>query len=82
MTTEESPGVHDFDAGELGCSTGLPAEVRRRLSALAVGERLRIVTRDPSAREDIPALARLLGQRVLAVDPDGDTTVITVERAR
>jgi TusA-related sulfurtransferase len=76
--------VHDFDAGDLGCGSGLPGEVRRRLTAIAVGERLRVVTRDPSAREDLPALARLLGQRVLAVaaGDDGTTTIITLERTR
>lgn len=74
--------VHDFDAGDLGCGTGLPGEVRRQLAAIAIGERLRIVTRDPSAREDLPALARLLGQRVLAVESSGGATTITLERAR
>jgi predicted TPR repeat methyltransferase len=36
MTNEASLPVHDFDAGELGCGTGLPGEVRRRLAALAM----------------------------------------------
>ena len=74
--------VHDFDAGELGCGSGLPAEVRRRLAAIAVGDRLRVVTHDPSAREDLPALARLLGHRVLGVEQTGDGTTITMERTR
>jgi len=74
--------VHDFDAGALSCGTGLAAEVRRRLVAIPVGETLRVVTRDAAAREDIPALARLLGQRVLAVDAEGETTTITLERTR
>lgn len=82
MTNEQSRSIHDFDAGEIGCGTGLAAEVRRRLAAVSVGEALRIVTRDPSAREDLPALARLLGLRVLAVEPTDDTITITIERTR
>jgi TusA-related sulfurtransferase len=82
MPDEKSLPVHDFDAGVLGCGTGLAAEVRRRIAAIAIGDTLRILTRDPAAREDVPALARLLGQRVLAVDTSGDATTITVERTR
>jgi TusA-related sulfurtransferase len=82
MPDDDSPQVYDFDVGTLGCGTGLAAEVRRRLAAIAVGDTLRIMTRDPAAREDVPALARLLGQRVIAVEALGDTTTITVERTR
>ena len=82
MPIEESPPVHDFDAGELGCGSGLSAEIRRRITTIAIGDRLRVMTRDLAAREDVPALARLLGHCVLAVDSTGDTTTITVERAR
>ena len=82
MPDEKTQPVHEFDAGALGCGTGLAAEFRRRLAAIAVGDTLRILTSDPSARQDVPALARLLGQRVLAVDTLGDTTTITVERTR
>jgi len=82
MPDDDSTLVHDFDAGALGCGTGLAAEVRRRLAAIAIGDTLRIVARDAAAREDVPALARLLGQRVLAVDALGDTTTITLERRR
>jgi TusA-related sulfurtransferase len=82
MPDDEILAAHDFDAGALGCGTGLAAEVRRRIAAIPIGGTLRIVTRDPAAREDVPALARLLGHRVLAVDASGDTTTITVERTR
>lgn len=74
--------THELDAGDLGCGSGLPAEVRRHLAAIAIGERLRVVTRDAAAREDLPALARLLGQRVLTVEPSEGTTTITLERVR
>ncbi len=76
----EGVRVHRFDAGDLGCGTGLPAEFRRRVDALMPGEMLEVTTRDPAAREDLPALARLLGHRVIgtASAPDGSIT-ITVE---
>lgn len=77
-----SGAIHELDAGDLGCGTGLPAEVRRRLATIAVGERLRVVTRDAAAREDLPALARLLGHRVLTVEPIAGATIITLERVR
>ena len=76
-------GVHRFDAGDLGCGTGLPREFRVRLERIPVGDVLEVVTRDPSAREDLPSLARLLGHRVDAVEPGtGSTIVIRVERTR
>ena len=75
--------VHRFEAGELGCGTGLPREFRARLSQIPIGHQLEVVTRDPSAREDLPSLARMLGHRVVAIDsrPDGEIT-IRVERAK
>jgi TusA-related sulfurtransferase len=76
-------GVHRFDAGDLGCGSGLPQEFRRQMEALPIGSVLETRVRDPSAKEDLPALARLLGHRVLSVQatPEGDT-LLTVERGR
>lgn len=79
---QERAQVHDYDACDLGCGSGLAGEVRRRLAAIPVGDRLRVVARDPSAREDLPALARLLGHVVVAVEGNGDGTTITLERTR
>ena len=72
-----------FDAGELGCSSGLPEEFRRQVDAIPVGSVLEILTRDPSAKEDLPSLTRLLGHRVISVrnSPDG-STVLVVQRGR
>ncbi len=75
-----NPGteVRRFDAGELGCGSGLPQEFRRQISALPVGGILETAARDPAAKEDLPAMARLLGHQVLSVttSPDGQTIVI------
>lgn len=80
---ERREGISRFDAGELGCGSGLPEEFRRRIEAIAIGSRLETVTGDPSAREDLPSLARLLGHEVLSVRtlPDGFTAVL-VKRSR
>lgn len=69
---------HVYDAGDLGCGSGLPQEVRRRLQSIPTGDRLVVRANDPAAREDIPALARLLGHTVEDVGggPDGATIVI------
>jgi TusA-related sulfurtransferase len=74
---------HRFDAGDLGCSSGLPEEFRRQIEMIPVGNVLEVVTRDPSAKEDLPSLSRLLGHRVISVidSPDG-STVLMVERGR
>ncbi len=70
--------VRQFNAGELGCGSGLPQEFRRQITALPVGAILETTARDPAAKEDLPALARLLGHEVLSVttSPAGQTTVI------
>jgi len=72
-----------FDAGDLGCADGLAREFRHRLAGVPVGSSLRVVVRDPAAREDLPSLARLLGQRVASEETaDDGRLVITVERLR
>jgi TusA-related sulfurtransferase len=75
--------VHHFDAGDLGCSSGLPEEFRRQIGSIPVGSILEISTRDPSAKEDLPSLSRLLGHRVVSISnsPDGNT-VLVVQRGR
>ena len=79
----EPAAVASFDAGELGCSSGLPDEFRRQIDAIPVGSVLEILTRDPSAKEDLPSLTRLLGHRVITVrnSPDG-STILVVQRGR
>ena len=70
---------HDF--GDLGCADGLAGAFRRRLDQVPSGGVLRSVVSDPSAREDLPALARMLGHRVVSVEEvAGGRLVITVEK--
>jgi len=72
--------IHHFDAGEMGCAEGLPAAFRSQLELVPAGEILEIVARDPSAREDLPALARLLGHEVLSSTLNEDADVVVQVR--
>lgn len=74
---------HAFDAGARGCADGLAQEFRRRLHAVPVGEALEVTVRDPAAKEDLPALARLLGQNVTSTEAYEDgRLIVTVERKK
>lgn len=78
-----SSRVRRFDAGDLGCGSGLPQEFRVRIASLPLGGALEVRTKDPSAKEDLPALARLLGHRVVSVRSTAEgENVIIVERGR
>lgn len=80
---EVTTGPYHYDAGNLGCGSGLPQEFRRQINAIPIGSVLEVVARDPAAKEDLPSQARLLGHRVLSVktSPDG-STVVSVLRER
>lgn len=71
---------HDFDAGDLGCADGLAQAFREHLRAIPAHDVLRVVVRDPAAREELPALARLMKHRVLAVETLDERLVIRVEK--
>jgi TusA-related sulfurtransferase len=75
--------THEFDAGTMGCGDGLAAAFRDRVGQMSIGDLLRVRTTDPSAKEDLPSLARLMGHAIREIDarPDGSLT-ITVERRR
>jgi TusA-related sulfurtransferase len=75
--------THVFDAGDLGCGSGLPREFRTRLLQIPVGHVLEVVTGDPSAKEDLPSMARLLGHQVRSIETGADGKVrIQVERSK
>ena len=72
-----------FDAGDMGCADGLAQEFRRRISNVPIGESLEVVVSDPAAKEDLPSLARLLGQRITSTEAlDDGRLTITVERQK
>ena len=72
-----------FDAGDMGCADGLAQEFRRQIAKVSVGESLEVVVSDPAAKEDLPSLARLLGQRITSTEAHDDGRLtITVERQK
>jgi TusA-related sulfurtransferase len=75
--------LHRFEAGEMGCADGLAQEFRRRLAGVPIGDSLAVVVSDPAAKEDLPSLARMLGQAVTSIEAHDDGRLtINVERRR
>ena len=71
-----------YDCGWLGCDA-MPMVVRRHLQSVEVGDVVEFVVYDPSSKEDTPPFCRMLGHRILSVEPQEDGAhVIRVERAR
>ncbi len=54
--------------GSLGCGE-LIFELKAQLDRAAPGQRVRVVTDDPGARDDIPAWCRMTGHTLEAADP-------------
>jgi TusA-related sulfurtransferase len=76
-----SAKTYRFDAGDLGCGSGLPQEFRSQINSIPIGQILEVVTKDPSAKEDLPSLARLLGHEVISVKMSSEgKIVLTVRR--
>jgi TusA-related sulfurtransferase len=71
-----SETIHEFDAGDMGCAEGLPAEFRRKLEGIPVGDVLEVIARDPSAKDDLPALSELLGHEVISAGFDENAAVV------
>ena len=75
--------VHRFDAGEMGCGDGLSREFRRWLRSIPIGDVMEVVTKDPAAKEDLPSLARLMGNTVKSIEAlDDGRLLISVERGK
>jgi TusA-related sulfurtransferase len=72
-----------FDAGDMGCADGLAQEFRRQIAKVSIGGSLEVVVSDPAAKEDLPSLARLLGQQITSTEAHDDGRLtITVERQK
>ena len=68
--------THHFDAGNLSCGDGFAAEFRRQIERIPVGDVLVTTVRDPSAKTDLPALARLMGHQVTGVEEHADGALV------
>lgn len=79
MTTPIQEVTETLDTSGLLC----PLPVYKAglvLSRLAPGEVLHLVTSDPGALEDIPALARQRGDALLRVDNQGSRQLFWIEK--
>jgi TusA-related sulfurtransferase len=82
-TFVQSEAACIYDAGDTGCGEGLHMEFRRRLQTLEVGELIEVTMRDPSAKEDLPPLVRMMGHRIRSTEELGDGRMrLLVERSR
>ena len=71
-----------FDAGWMGCDV-LPMVFRRSMQAVAVGDVVEFRLFDPSAKEDLPSLARMMGHKIVRSEPGDDgALIVSIERAR
>lgn len=71
-----------YDCGWLGCDE-MPMVVRRQFQTVEVGDVVEFLVYEPSSKEDTPPFCRMLGHRVLSIDPQEDgALLIRVERAR
>lgn len=57
----------EWDAGDMGCGE-LVLELRFRLKAMAPGTTLKLIARDPGAREDLPAWCGMTGHTLLRTE--------------
>jgi len=70
------------DCGWLGCDA-MPMMIRRQFQTIEVGDVVEFLVHDPSSKEDTPSFCRMLGHRVISIEPQADGAhLIRVERAR
>jgi TusA-related sulfurtransferase len=69
-----SPVAATLDSGEQTCATLILA-VRDAISPLAAGEILAVISRDPSARLDLPAWCRMTGHSYLGLEDLDDGAI-------
>jgi tRNA 2-thiouridine synthesizing protein A len=85
-TTHIHPKVVDLDTTDLDCSGLLcPLPVYKAalvLNQLAYGDVLRLVTTDPGALRDIPAMAKQRGDTLLGVDESDGHQTFLIEKGQ
>jgi tRNA 2-thiouridine synthesizing protein A len=72
--------IHELDATGLLCP--LPVlKARKRLQALAPGDRLRMRADDPAAVIDVPHFCMQSGHKLVESGQDGDVQIYVIEKA-
>lgn len=80
MRPTSVPMMHELDATGLLCP--LPVlKARKRLAALAPGERLRMRADDPAAVIDVPHFCTQAGHTLVESSEDGDVQIYIIEKA-
>jgi len=69
-----------FDGGDLDCGNGLLLLIRKHIDPLRPGQTLEVRSREPSVETDLPAWARLTGNRLLHVTRDGASLRFLIEK--
>lgn len=82
--TQTDPRIVDVDATDLDCSGLLcPLPVYKAalvLNQLAIGDVLRLVTTDPGALRDIPAMAKQRGDTLLSVEESESRQIFLIAK--
>lgn len=80
-TQQQSTDVEVLDLDCTGLLCPLPVyKTALALAKLQPGDTLRLITTDPGALEDIPAMARQRGDKLVSVSPESDRQVFVIEK--
>jgi 5-methyltetrahydropteroyltriglutamate--homocysteine methyltransferase len=77
----DEPAAARLDGGDLDCGGGLLLLIRRHIDPLAPGQVLEVRSREPSVAADLPSWARLTGNELFGVAPDGDSRLFRIRKA-
>ncbi|MCW9012416.1 MAG: sulfurtransferase TusA family protein [Gammaproteobacteria bacterium] len=69
---------YELDARRMFCPMPV-IRTQDKISELAVGDTLEVVSTDPGALNDIPAWSRINGHKILATRDAGDEVFVTIE---
>jgi arsenite methyltransferase len=78
LNSVKDDAVPQFDAGEEHCGSGIAGQLRTWWAAQRPGTQSVVSVREPSAKADVPALARLLGHTVEDVTETDGTLRVTI----
>ncbi len=77
--TDEPPT--EVDASGLTCPMPV-IELAQAIEGVGVGDTVRLLATDPTARVDVPVWCRMRRHRLVSLEVDGDVLRFVVERTR